>query len=111
MAPAHSSLDMQGDIILSLNEHAIYGTHTSAWLYCQRTRNCQIVENRGSQSGGPVGVLQRKQLSLPRSWNCGKVCERGARLYGRRCPYHLTCALNKANTVSLGILWVWKVLN
>lgn len=35
MPPAHSSLDMQGDIILSLNEHAIYGTHTSAWLYCQ----------------------------------------------------------------------------
>lgn len=34
MPPAHSSLDMQGDIIHSLNEHAIYGTHTSALLYC-----------------------------------------------------------------------------
>lgn len=29
MPPTHSSLDMQGDIIHSLNEHAIYGTHTS----------------------------------------------------------------------------------
>lgn len=41
--PTHSSLDMQGDIIHSLNEHAIYGTHTSARLYCQWMRHCQIV--------------------------------------------------------------------
>lgn len=68
MPPTHSSLDMQGDIIHSLNEHAIYGTHTS----CQRMRHCHIVSNRGSQRGGPAGIPPRKPVSLPGAGIMGK---------------------------------------
>lgn len=68
MPPTHSSLDMQGDIIHSLNEHAIYGTHTS----CQSMKHCHIVSNRGSQRGGPAGIPPRKPVSLPGAGIMGK---------------------------------------
>lgn len=34
LPPIYSSVDMQGDIIHSLNEHAIYGTHTHTYKCC-----------------------------------------------------------------------------
>lgn len=98
LAPNHSSLAMQGDIIHSLNEHAIYGTHSHTDIHtvvpgctaASEAAHCQIVEQRDSQSWGSNSFLPlffflyiRKCLLLPpppltsKSWSYGKICELG----------------------------------